>query len=194
MYICKNILSDILFRFKWKMSDRELSFKGRCFSKFQNLSNCNLVIYLNLRIVQHWQQEILWIGVFLETIYLKLWNPLEYCKMKWYQPLAIKLLKGESALKALLSWNNIVVILMYTLMSFNSSKDKNIFLESQLTKIRWILWFLRNLKTKCRGKYWKMAVNLASKNQIRIVLDNFQSFVNFGRFCLFLPFRIKGIM
>ena len=164
MYICKNILSDILFRFKWKMSDRELSFKGRCFSKFQNLSNCNLVIYLNLRIVQHWQQEILWIGVFLETIYLKLWNPLEYCKMKWYQPLAIKLLKGESALKALLSWNNIVVILMYTLMSFNSSKDKNIFLESQLTKIRWILWFLRNLKTKCRGKYWKMAVNLASKN------------------------------
>ena len=95
MYICKNILSDILFRFKWKMSDRELSFKGRCFSEFQNLSNCNLVIYLNLRIVQHWQQEILWIGVFSETIYLKLWNPLEYCKMKWYQPLTIKLLRGE---------------------------------------------------------------------------------------------------
>ena len=183
MYICKNILSDILFRFKWKMSDRELSFKGRCFSEFQNLSNCNLVIYLNLRIVQHWQQEILWIGVFLETIYLKLWNPLEYCKMKWYQPLAIKLLKGESALKALLSWNNIVVILINTLMSFNSSKDKNIFLESHATKIRWSLWFwlqsggrsfwkeieillhiLWNLQTKCRDKYWEMAVNLASKN------------------------------
>ena len=100
MYICKNILSDILFRFKWKMSDRELSFKGRCFSEFQNLSNCNLVIYLNLRIVQHWQQEILWIGVFSETIYLKLWNPLEYCKMKWYQPFkTIKLLRGETPWK-----------------------------------------------------------------------------------------------
>ena len=167
MYICKNILSDILFRFKWKMSDRELSFKGRCFSEFQNLSNCNLVIYLNLRIVQHWQQEILWIGVFLETIYLKLWNPLEYCKMKWYQPLAIKLLKGESALKALLSWNNIVVILMYTLMSFNSSKDKNIFLESQLTKIRWILWFLRNLKTKWQNgsKFGQQKPNQDSSRQ-----------------------------
>ena len=148
--------------------------------------------------------------------------------------------EGRNTLKALLSWNNIVVILMNTLMSFNSSKDKNIFLESHATKIRWSLWFLLqnggrsfwikieillhilwNSQTKCRDKYWEMAVNLASKNHdldvmyqkqtnfpntflptllktwwwgIRIVLDNFQSFVNFGRFGLFLPFRIKGIM
>ena len=167
------------------MSDRELSFKGRCFSEFQNLPNRNLVIYLNITIVQHWQQEILWIGVFSKTIYLKLWKALEYCKMKWYQLLTIKLLRGESALKlkALLTWNNIVVILMNTLMSFNSSKDKNIFLESHATKIRWSLWFLLqnggrsfwieieillhilwNSQTKCRDKYWEMAVNLASKN------------------------------
>ena len=32
MYVVKNILSYILFRFKWKMWDRELSFKGNCVS------------------------------------------------------------------------------------------------------------------------------------------------------------------